>query len=101
MPKTEIERALEADGEKLRALTGEDHGPWQIFTCEACDGRGFTMHRVTVYEHGCGFPHDDAVERQCEACSGYGEFFGPCEGDAVPARPRWQPPLSTPEQSQP
>mgnify|MGYP003509176601 FL=1 len=25
---TEMERALEADGEKLRQLTGEDHGPW-------------------------------------------------------------------------
>jgi hypothetical protein len=26
----EAERALEMDGEKLRALTGEDHGPWKI-----------------------------------------------------------------------
>lgn len=25
---SEMERALIADGEKLRALTGEDHGPW-------------------------------------------------------------------------
>lgn len=24
----EMERALELDGEKLRQLTGEDHGPW-------------------------------------------------------------------------
>lgn len=24
----EMQRALEADGEKLRQLTGEDHGPW-------------------------------------------------------------------------
>lgn len=28
MAKTEMERALEADGEKLLALTGQDHGPW-------------------------------------------------------------------------
>lgn len=27
--KTEMQRALEADGEKLRTLTGEDHGPWE------------------------------------------------------------------------
>ena len=28
----EMERALEADGEKLRQLTGEDHGPFKL--CE-------------------------------------------------------------------
>lgn len=27
----EMQRALEADGEKLRAMTGEDHGPWSPF----------------------------------------------------------------------
>ena len=27
MPRT-MEEALEADGEKLRQLTGQDHGPW-------------------------------------------------------------------------
>lgn len=26
--KTEMQKALEADGEKLRQLTGEDHGPY-------------------------------------------------------------------------
>lgn len=26
----EMMRALEADGEKLRQLTGEDHGPWEL-----------------------------------------------------------------------
>lgn len=63
--------------------------PLQIFTCAACDGKGYTVHRVAVYEHGCGFPHDDSEERPCPECSGYGEFIGPCQGDAVPARPRW------------
>jgi hypothetical protein len=33
MSKSEMERALEADGEKLRQLTGEDHGPWTVFHC--------------------------------------------------------------------
>lgn len=31
----EMMKALEADGEKLRQLTGEDHGPWGV-----CDGCG-------------------------------------------------------------
>jgi hypothetical protein len=31
-----MQRALEADGEKLRQLTGEDHGPY--FISGACDG---------------------------------------------------------------
>lgn len=26
----EMRKALEADGEKLRQLTGEDHGPWEV-----------------------------------------------------------------------
>lgn len=29
-----MRRALEADGEKLRQLTGEDHGPWYILESE-------------------------------------------------------------------
>jgi ribosomal protein S27E len=34
----EMLRALIADGEKLRQLTGEDHGPycWVEFECEEC-----------------------------------------------------------------
>ena len=31
----EMQKALEADGEKLRQLTGEDHGPWILVT-EPC-----------------------------------------------------------------
>lgn len=26
----EMKKALEADGEKLKALTGRDHGPWSV-----------------------------------------------------------------------
>jgi hypothetical protein len=39
----EMQRALEADGEKLRQLTGEDHGPEFIDTlapCPECGGDG-------------------------------------------------------------
>ena len=59
--------------------------PLQIFTCEACeacDGKGYTVHRITVYEAGCGFPHDDTDERPCEHCGGFGEFVDDAEPDA-------------------
>lgn len=68
----EMWEALEADGEKLRQLTGEDHGPWFIEDCPECGGRGHTVHGYQVYEAGCGFPHDDAYERKCDACDGFG-----------------------------
>lgn len=68
----EMMLALEADGEKLRQLTGEDHGPWSIEDCPECDGKGITVHVTTVYEAGCGFHHDDSYERKCEACDGFG-----------------------------
>ena len=36
----EMKKALEADGEKLRQLTGEDHGPWEVvgWPCPSCNG---------------------------------------------------------------
>lgn len=34
----EMQTALAADGEKLRALTGEDHGPWFIVDEAHIDG---------------------------------------------------------------
>lgn len=36
MMDKEMIRALQADGEKLRHLTGEEHGP--KFRCDDCDG---------------------------------------------------------------
>ncbi len=74
----EMQEALEADGEKLRQMTGQDHGPvflgppQQWYVCDACDGEGFIPRRVTVYEHGCGFPHDDTHEEPCGKCNGVG-----------------------------
>ena len=62
----------------------DDRDPPQvIITCKACDGQGFTVHRVTVYEHGCGFPHNDSEERPCERCGGHGEFIEEAEGVTV------------------
>lgn len=81
----EMMKALEADGEKLRQLTGEDHGPFEIVQCEACAGTGHHVHRVTVYEHGCGFPHDDTYETPCEECGGDGMFYREAEGRPMPS----------------
>jgi hypothetical protein len=41
--------------------------------CDHCDGSGVIAQRVTVYEHGCGVPHDDTDERPCPKCDGTGE----------------------------
>ena len=71
----EMMRALEADGEKLRQMTGEDHGPLWLETCQNCDGAGVTFHRVAVYEAGCAFPHDDTDERKCVECDGLGTIL--------------------------
>ncbi len=68
----EMMKALEADGEYLRQMTGEDHGPVFLVTCEACGGEGVFHKRATVYEAGCAVPHDDTDEVKCEACEGFG-----------------------------
>ena len=47
----EMARALELDGEKLRQLTGQDHGPWQI--------KELAAHLV---HDGCGWYLDDPDE---------------------------------------
>lgn len=33
----EMKKALEADGEKLRQLTGQNHGPTWLGECPRCD----------------------------------------------------------------
>jgi hypothetical protein len=68
----EMWEALEADGEKLRQLTGEDHGPWHLIDCLECGGSGIVPRRITVYEAGCAFPHDDTDEAKCADCDGSG-----------------------------
>lgn len=70
-----MREALAADGAKLALLTGQDHGPEFLETCWACDGYGTIAKRVTVYEHGCGFPYDDTHEQQCKHCNGLGFFI--------------------------
>jgi hypothetical protein len=51
-----LTKALEADGEKLRALTGKDHGPF----CPHCLGSG--IEEV----------HGSALEVLCGVCNGTG-----------------------------
>lgn len=65
----EMQKALELDGEKLRQLTGEDHGP-QFFTdCHNCSG-GIIAKRVTIYEGGGWYYDTD--EQSCPECGGTG-----------------------------
>jgi hypothetical protein len=44
-----------------------------LVDCDHCDGSGIIARRVSVYEHGCGVPHDDTDERPCPKCDGTGE----------------------------
>lgn len=55
--------------------------PEQWFDCPACEGTGITGQRITVYEHGCGFPHYDTEERPCARCNGAGGYIGEAESD--------------------
>jgi hypothetical protein len=60
--------------------------------CPECRGAGHTVHRITVYEHGCGFPHDDTEERPCERCRGEGGWIDDVEpdGDDYADRAEWK-----------
>lgn len=63
----EMQRALAADGEKLRQLTGQDHGPQFWDTCPVCGG--FGSHEEARPQH------DDpyfAIVIACTDCGGSG-----------------------------
>lgn len=77
----EMQRALMLDAEKLGQLTGEDHTPEFLSDCEACDGHGYIIEAIHVYERGCGFSHEDIEEKPCQACGGSGWFVCEVEGD--------------------
>lgn len=57
------------------------NAPEQWIVCDMCGGMGVTPHRVTVYEHGCGFPHDDTAEKECINCGGLGGWVADVEPD--------------------
>lgn len=64
------------------AQGADDEPPLQWYVCRDCGGDGHTVHRITVYEAGCGFPHDDSEERPCELCGGAGGHYDDAEADA-------------------
>jgi hypothetical protein len=72
----EMQKALEADGEKLRQMTGEDHGPYffnfeeEDAECWDCGGEGvvydcFEEWACVDPESGC-----DECMRRCDVCHG-------------------------------
>ena len=73
----EMQRALEADGEKLRQLTGEDHGPWVLVPCPACDGAGEWDEGPLPASSGATQPEYRQVI--CTECEGAGSVYAPAE----------------------
>jgi DnaJ-class molecular chaperone len=66
----EMQKALEADGDKLHQLTGADHGPYFLDdweACEACGGDG----EILKYKPQPDDP-EFATVHQCDACGGSG-----------------------------
>jgi hypothetical protein len=63
----------EISDEEIGALVCKlDTGIQTHAPCGHCGGSGVIGRRVTVYEHGCGFPHDDTEESPCPKCDGTG-----------------------------
>jgi hypothetical protein len=66
----EMRKVLEADGLKLKQLTGEDHGPYFMDTWETCPDCGGDGEILEARPQ-----HDDpgfCVVHQCEKCGGSG-----------------------------
>lgn len=63
------------------AQPGYWDAPQQEYTCKTCGGSGVIARRITVYEHGCGFPHNDTEELKCEQCDGFGTYVADMEAD--------------------
>lgn len=54
----EMQRALELDGEKLRQLTGEDHGPFPFEVARRCDN---CLHMVLETERSHDAPPESVM----------------------------------------
>lgn len=57
--------------------------PQRAVDCDRCDGKGYIVKRVTVYESGCHFPHDDSEEVECGYCAGLGWYVADVEHDGA------------------
>jgi DnaJ-class molecular chaperone len=55
--------------------------PLVITTCPDCDGSGEKLTAIWVYEHGCGFGHDDVHGEPCPLCGGQGFLIEESQGD--------------------
>lgn len=58
----EMEKAIKADGKKLRDLTGEDHGSWTMFHCIPINACEHEWGGWRDFEDGRG------GERFCQKC---------------------------------
>jgi hypothetical protein len=78
--KDEMRRALEADGEKLRALTGEEHGPLQLFTCDICGGEGVVpTGRMSHSVDSATIDPPFEITETCRECNGLGAWIAAAE----------------------
>lgn len=67
----EMLEALAADAEKLEQLTGENHEPLMLVTCENCGGEGWLMQKYWIHDP---YPYavEDSHEYKCPTCGGSG-----------------------------
>jgi DnaJ-class molecular chaperone len=72
-----LDEALALDGEKLRQLTGEDHGPWGLIECPACQGAGEWDEGPLPASSGATEPTYRQVI--CGHCEGTGRVIDECE----------------------
>lgn len=57
--------------------------PEVFIECTECGGDGVIRKNIWVYEHGCGFGHDDVTETPCRLCNGAGGTICEAEGDSL------------------
>lgn len=57
--------------------------PEVFVECAHCGGDGVIRKSIWVYEHGCGFGHEDVLEAPCRFCNGAGGFLCEAAGDRL------------------
>jgi DNA-binding XRE family transcriptional regulator len=77
---SEMMRALEADGEKLRQLTCEDHGPEFLGTCDGC-GASLSL---------ASFPEGEGFVCACKRDTVIVADKDPCEMNELAAARQWR-----------
>jgi hypothetical protein len=78
--REKMRRALEADGDKLRALTGEEHEPLQLFTCDICGGEGVVpTGRMSHSVNSATIDPPFEITEMCRECNGCGGWVAAAE----------------------